>query len=120
MEKQTELEYQNKVFIEIAKLEFKHKDLYIFAVPNGGKRDLIEAKRMKAGGVRPGVSDLIIFGNSRAVFLELKTTKGKQSGFQRLFELKVSLNKGFKYMLKNPATKPIDCAAEVIEWLYGK
>lgn len=33
---------------------------YLFAVPNGGKRNAREAGRMKAEGVKAGVSDLLL------------------------------------------------------------
>lgn len=33
---------------------------YLFAIPNGGKRDPITASRMKAEGVKPGVPDIML------------------------------------------------------------
>lgn len=33
---------------------------YLFAIPNGGQRAIAEAKRMKAQGVKAGVSDLFL------------------------------------------------------------
>ncbi len=33
---------------------------YLLAIPNGGKRDVREAARLKAEGVKPGVSDLLL------------------------------------------------------------
>lgn len=44
----------------------------LFAVPNGGSRNVIEAAHMKRGGVKAGVSDLILVANGCTVFLELK------------------------------------------------
>ena len=61
-----------------------HRDLVYWAVPNGGKRNVVEAKRMKAEGVRAGVPDVhFIF---RGVFhvLEIKTKKGRVSPEQKL------------------------------------
>lgn len=33
---------------------------YLFAIPNGGSRNRIEAARMKAGGIKAGVWDLML------------------------------------------------------------
>jgi len=33
---------------------------YLFAIPNGGKRDPITASRMKAEGVKPGAPDIML------------------------------------------------------------
>lgn len=55
-----------------------------FAVPNGGGRDIIQAARLKAEGVRPGAPDLVFYGPSGGVlWLELKNgTAGKLSEAQ--------------------------------------
>lgn len=48
----------------------------LFAVPNGGHRNKAEAARMKAEGVTPGVSDLILLearGRYGALCIEMKT-----------------------------------------------
>lgn len=61
----------------------------VFAVPNGGNRNLREAARLKAQGVMAGVSDLIILlPNKRVYFVEIKNPngKGRQSPLQREFE----------------------------------
>lgn len=65
-------------------------------VPNGGKRDLLEAKKLKRLGVKPGVPDILIFDPppaspvcshchnpiARGTFIELKTDKGVTSDEQ--------------------------------------
>lgn len=49
----------------------------IFSVPNGGNRNLIEAKRLKDEGVTAGVYDLIcLLPNGRTIFIEFKKQKG--------------------------------------------
>jgi hypothetical protein len=51
--------------------------LEYFAVPNGGKRNLIEAARLKKQGVRRGVPDLVIcLPGGRTLWWEVKTPKG--------------------------------------------
>ncbi len=52
----------------------------IIAVPNGGKRDPREAARMKAGGIKAGVSDILVSvpaGGSHGFWIELKRPKVK-------------------------------------------
>lgn len=57
----------------------------LFAVPNGGKRNAKEAARLKAEGVRAGVTDLILLvpnNDYPALCIELKTKQGKPSDLQ--------------------------------------
>lgn len=56
----------------------------IFAVPNGGKRNLIEATRLKQSGVVPGIPDLIFCTHGKTFFFELKNEKGKLSDDQKI------------------------------------
>lgn len=46
----------------------------IFAIPNGGKRGMREATRMKAEGVRPGVPDMYV--PAWRMWIEMKRQKG--------------------------------------------
>jgi hypothetical protein len=71
----------------------------IFAVPNGGSRNIIEAKKLKATGLMAGVSDLIVLKpNGETFFIEIKTDVGIQSPVQINFQKKVE-QLGFKYFL---------------------
>ena len=57
----------------------QYPNLVIFAVPNGGSRNLYEAKNMKESGTLAGVADLVIVGNGgRVLFVEMKAGKNKQ------------------------------------------
>ena len=47
-------------------------DVLCFAVPNGGKRSVIEAAMLKKMGVLAGVSDLLLFWNGGYGAIELK------------------------------------------------
>lgn len=64
---------------------FKEPDYIIFAVPNGGKRWIKEAGRLKDEGVKAGVSDLIILTHGKVLFLEMKKLDGKVSKVQKEF-----------------------------------
>jgi 16S rRNA C1402 N4-methylase RsmH len=60
--------------------------LKIFAVPNGGLRNAIVAKKLKAEGVAAGIPDLILPVAKKGyygLFIELKTEKGKLSLAQK-------------------------------------
>lgn len=71
----------------------------IFSVPNGGGRNRKEMYFLKKEGLTPGVADLVICAdNGRVLFVEMKTSKGKQSPNQKEFESKVS-ELGFKYII---------------------
>ena len=69
----------------------EHK-VYLFAIPNGGKRNIVEASRLKAEGVRAGVSDLFLavpVGMDHGLFLEAKTKTGSLTENQRQFHIAV-------------------------------
>jgi hypothetical protein len=53
-----------------------------FAIPNGGKRNLITAKKLKAEGAKAGIPDLCIIHDGMAYFLEVKkpATVGSRKG----------------------------------------
>lgn len=71
----------------------------IFSCPNGGTRNVLEAKKLKATGLLAGVADLIILKpNAETIFVEVKIEKGVQREVQRIFEHKVT-QMGFKYYL---------------------
>lgn len=73
---------------------------FVFAVPNGGNRNLREAARLKQQGVTAGVSDLILLLPGKVYFIEIKNPngKGRQSPAQRDFEDTVRAY-GHKYLL---------------------
>lgn len=63
--------------------------VYFFMVPNdaAGKSSAAKASRLKAMGLRAGVSDLVLMGaDGRAYFLEIKTATGKLSESQKKFQ----------------------------------
>ena len=52
----------------------QHPTALIFAIPNGGNRNIVTAGKLKAEGVTPGVPDLFIPG--WRMFIEMKRRKG--------------------------------------------
>lgn len=85
--------FNNKYCLKTAKNRF-----LIFAVPNGGSRNIVEAKKLKQTGVLSGVSDLIIVSPNKTTFVELKLLKGVQSKTQKDFESRVN-SLGFDYVV---------------------
>lgn len=76
-----------------------HDKGLIFSTPNGGSRNVVEAKKLKTTGTMAGVADLtVLLPNARIIFVELKTNIGKQSDVQLKFENKVK-NLNFEYHL---------------------
>lgn len=60
------------------------------AIPNGGKRDLITAARLKAEGVKAGVPDIFLpvaRGGKHGMYIELKRRKGGRPTPDQLYWL---------------------------------
>jgi hypothetical protein len=58
----------------------------LFHIPNGGRRDTIEAVNLKRQGVKSGVPDLFLpvaRGQYHGLFIELKTETGRASPEQQ-------------------------------------
>ena len=54
-----------------------------YAIPNGGRRHAREAARMKGLGVMPGIPDIGICYEGRALYVEIKAPRGVVSEAQR-------------------------------------
>ena len=72
---------EQTMLLEWARLSItKYPELeLLFAIPNGGSRNLIEAAHLKAQGVKPGVPDICLPVPSvryTALYIELKRRKG--------------------------------------------
>lgn len=64
-------------------IKYEGRPLKWCHVPNGGKRHIKTAVKMKAAGVKPGIPDIIIFDpppcymmGSKGAMIELKRSKG--------------------------------------------
>lgn len=58
----------------------------LFHIPNGGSRDAVEGRHLKAQGVKRGVPDLCLpvpSGRYHGLYIELKTERGRASAEQK-------------------------------------
>lgn len=87
--------------VEWFRFQFPKFHKLLFAVPNGGRRGIIEATRMKGEGVVPGVSDLLFLYPSKGyhgLCIEMKTKRGRQSKEQKIWQAEVQ-SVGYKYVI---------------------
>lgn len=73
----------------------------LFAIPNGGARSKRTAGRLKAEGVKAGVSDLFFAVASKYVhglFVEMKAISGRQTATQKDFQKQVTAQ-GYAYVV---------------------
>jgi len=113
--KETEIQTE---FFDKVKLFFpKLPDKLIFAVPNGGSRNPIEARNLKLQGVKSGVSDVIILIPKQgfaSLCLEFKTQTGKQSDEQKEFQLQAEAC-GSKYVIVRSVASAIEVTKEYLK-----
>lgn len=85
----TEDQEQIKVMSWAHRVKFKDGRLsdYLFHIPNGGSRNIIEATKLKKMGVKAGVPDLQLIvpnGQAHGLWIELKAQKGKLQPSQQI------------------------------------
>lgn len=103
-----------KAFFKWLHLWNKEISKYTFHIPNGGKRGIGEAQKLKAMGVTPGVPDVFCsipaFGY-HGLFIEFKSKEGKLTPSQeKMMDL-----------LAKVGYKVVEChswedAKEILEW----
>ena len=94
--KQTEHDEQVKVFAWAKLQSGKHPQLsMMFAIPNGGQRNIVTATKLKAEGVKSGVPDIFLAvpsDTAHGLFIEMKSAKGKASDNQKQWLSALSSN----------------------------
>ena len=82
----TEAQHQSAVFKWSQAVRGKHPELKLMhAIPNGGKRDKIEAAHLKQQGVKPGVPDIhlpVARRGFHSLYIEMKSELGRTSAEQ--------------------------------------
>jgi hypothetical protein len=98
------------------------RDIYpvlklLYAVPNGGDRNLRVARKLKAEGVLAGVADLCLPAARRGyhgLYLEMKSEEGVATEEQKEFLRGVS-GEGYCAVI----AQGVDDARDVLEWYIG-
>jgi hypothetical protein len=81
---------QNEHQLQVACVKWFHANYsqyaeMLFAIPNGGQRNVIVASKLKAEGVKPGIPDLMLavpLKGFNGLFIELKVGKNTTSEHQ--------------------------------------
>ena len=91
-------------------------DRLLFAIPNGGSRNTLEASNLKRQGVKAGVSDVILLmpgSGYGSLAIEFKTRAGRQSPVQMEFQRQAE-KAGNKYVICKSATDAIMAISEYL------
>lgn len=90
----------------------------LFAVPNGGHRNIQTARSLKAEGVTSGVSDLLLLVPKReyhGLCVEVKTPIGRQSENQKNWQ-RIIEAQGYRYEI----VRSLDEFAELVRWYLNE
>ena len=90
----------------------------LFAVPNGGHRNIQTAARLKAEGVTSGVADLLLLVPKRdyhGLCVEVKTPVGRQSENQKNWQ-RIIEAQGYRYEI----VRSLDEFAELVRWYLNE
>lgn len=85
------------MFVKWARLQYP--SVTLFHIPNGGKRNVREAARLKEQGVLAGVADIFVMRATKlyhGLFIEMKSDKGTQTNSQKQFQ-HYAIGEGYSY-----------------------
>lgn len=93
----------------------KFRDLILFAIPNGGKRGIKTASKLKLEGIYAGASDLcILLPNGKSVFIEMKKQKGGKLSPAQIDFINKSQSLGHTVIVANGCN---DASKKLIDYL---
>lgn len=94
----------------------------MFAIPNGGARNIITATKLRAEGVLAGVPDMFLpvaAAGHHGLFIEFKTQAGRLSIEQsRLFPLLI--DRGYQVSICRSVAEAIETVCQYIGWRKGE
>lgn len=105
-----EADIQSEFFSQVKLFFPRIPDKLLFAVPNGGSRNKIEAANLKRQGVKSGIADVILLipkSGFASLCMEFKTKSGKQSSEQKEFQKQAEMC-GSKYIIVRSVKQAID------------
>lgn len=93
----------------------KFRDLIIFSIPNGGKRNIRTAIKLKKEGQLSGVSDLcILLPNGKSLFIEMKKQEGGKLSDSQIDFIDKSQSLGHTVIVANGCN---DASKKFIDYL---
>ena len=111
----TESQHQSTLFKWALSVRQQYPELKLLHhIPNGGKRDKIEAAHLKQQGVKPGVPDLhlpVARGQYHSLYIEMKNEDGKESQEQIWWREELNAQGNFATVAHS-----WDSAKKTIEW----
>lgn len=115
----SEAEEQMAVFTWAAMERARLPELaLLYHVPNGGSRHPVEAARMKAQGVKPGVPDLCLPAarhGCHGLYIEMKRKKGGVVSPEQREWLAALTAQGYRAIVCRGAEAAIDAIKEYLE-----
>lgn len=91
--------------------KFKVPEQLLYAIPNGGHRNIITAKKLKNEGVRAGVPDLFLAvprGIWHGMYLELKRNKHCRPSDAQAIMLKLLDTRGYHTVVAHSFDEAVD------------
>ena len=86
--------------------ELKYKDVFIYAIPNGGARNIVVAMKLKKEGVKKGVPDLFI--PDWRLYIEMKKSMGGVLSKDQKDVIPRLRNSGYTVLVCEGAQEAID------------
>lgn len=89
----------------------------MFAIPNGGSRNILEAKNLKRQGVKAGIADVILLIPRKgfaSLCMEFKTATGRQSDEQKEFQRQAEAC-GSKYVIVRSVASAIETVKDYLK-----
>ena len=96
----------------LAHQQFGIPEQLLFAIPNGGQRNIIVASKLKAEGVRAGIPDLFLAvprRNAHGLFIEMKKAKGGRTSEKQNAALDMLAEQGYTWAVCHGWTEAKKC-----------
>lgn len=103
--------------IKFFRYKYPKLKMYLFAIPNGGRRDIITGRILKEEGVLPGIPDLFLAYPSNGyhgLFIELKQGKNKLTDNQAI-QMELFSSVGYKCVVLYSIDDFISCIEEYLK-----